>query len=84
MDLMEALRSKRLLWLEARHAAAGANTPAALMAAGDDSMAKAGKLDAARDAFAVDMAALARAARLASPTPEQSGELDRLMEGVAE
>ena len=32
MDLMEALRSKRLLWLEARHAAAEANTPAALMA----------------------------------------------------
>ena len=51
---------------------------------GDDSMAKAAELDAARDAIASDMAALARAARLASPTPEQSGELDRLMEGVAE
>ena len=49
MDLMAALRSKRLAWLEARHAAAEASTPAALMAAGDDSMAKAGKLDAARD-----------------------------------
>ena len=32
MDLMEALRSKRPLWLEAQHAAAEANTPAALMA----------------------------------------------------
>ena len=43
-------------------------------------MAKAAKLDAARDAIAADMGALARAARLASPTPEQSDELDRLME----
>ena len=32
MDLMEALRSKWPLWLEAQHAAAEANTPAALMA----------------------------------------------------